>query len=270
VRRLRTYLVETGRFAALGVGTLYAILRGAHLVIRQCRSWFGRFGQSKQLDQVEFERRKADVIAHYGPLPAREIREITVCVDAKRVYHRPEGGASWQHEQVPGQRRARYRKSGTRTDILGALAPREARLDLECTPCGNGHAVAAFLARVVRGCVEAGFRRVHLVMDNASVNTAALKEAVLAEWLEYMEVHWTPTHASWVNLAEPFWSSFQRAVIRTQTFSAHAEVVAVTEAYEAYWQAHPREFHWPKQARRKRPPAVLPLWKRLYLIPINS
>jgi hypothetical protein len=237
VRRLRTYLLDSGRFTALGVGTLYAILRGAHLVIRQCRSWFGRFGQSKTLDKEEFARRKAEVTAHYGPLPEGE---VSVCVDGKRVYHRPEGGEAWQHAAIPAQRRARYSKTGTRTDILGALAPRAARLLLECTERADGRAVAGFLARVVRTFVEAGYRLVHLVMDNASVNSAALKEAVLEPWLEHVQVHWTPTHASWLNLAEPLWSSFQRAVIATSYFRNHEQVVEATEAFAVYWQAHPR------------------------------
>ena len=70
-------------------------------------------------------------------------------MDVKRVYHRPEPGAVWQHEQVAANRKARYHKSGTRTDILGALAPREAHLDLECTPRADGAAMAQFLAKVV-------------------------------------------------------------------------------------------------------------------------
>lgn len=267
MRRLRTYLRDTGRFTALGVGTLYAILRGAHLVIRQCRSWFGRFGQSKPVDKEEFARRKADVIAQYGPLPEGE---VTVCVDAKRVYHRPESGACWQHKDVPAHRRARYAKAGTRTDILGALAPREARVTLEGTECANGAAVAKFLARVAREYVGAGFQLIHLVLDNASVNTAAFKEAILAPWLEHLQVHWTPTHASWLNLAEPFWSSFHRAVIVGSYFRTHKEVVDATEGFVVYWRAHPREYHWPKQSRCKRHSAPLPLWHQFHLIPINT
>ena len=180
VRRLREYLLATALFTALGVGTLYAILRGAHLVIRQCRSWFGRHGQSRKLDPAEFERRRDDVTAVYAPLPAGE---VTVCLDVKRVYHRPEKGRCWQHQQVPAQRPARYHKSNTRTDILGALAPQPAQLDLECTPAATGEATAQFLARVVGQYVAAGWRRIHLIMDNASTNTAALKEAALAPWL---------------------------------------------------------------------------------------
>jgi hypothetical protein len=267
VRRLRTYLLETGRFPALGVGTLYAILRGADLVIRQCRSWFGRFGQSKAVDKEEFARRKAEIIAQYAPLPPEE---VTVCVDGKRVYHRPEGGKVWQHRQLPSQRRARYSKAGTRTDILGALAPRASRLLLECTECADGPAVAAFLARVARTFVEAGFRLVHVVLDNASVNTAALKQDQLAHWLPYLQVHWTPTHASWLNLAEPFWSSFHRSVVTTSYFRNHVEVTEATAAFASYWEAHPQEFHWPKAARKKRRAAPVPAWKGLLRIPINS
>lgn len=258
--------METGRFTALGVGTLYAILRGAHLVIRECRNWFGRFGQSKELDKEEFERRKADVIGVYGCLPERE---ITICVDVKRVYHRQEDGTCWQHEEVPTHKRGRYSKSGTRTDIVGALAPRQADLALECVPCANGTAIARFLACVVKGLGERGWRLIHVVMDNASVNGAALKQEVLAPWLSCIQVHWTPTHAPWLNLAEPMWSAFQRAVIQGSTLKSHAEVAEVTERYEAYWRAHPREYHWPKQTGRKRGPAI-PTWQRLLLIPSNS
>jgi hypothetical protein len=237
VRRLWEYARTSHCFPAFGVGTLYAILKGAHLVIRQCRSWFGRFGQSQRLDKAEFERRKADVVGAYEPLPEGE---ITVCVDVKRVDHRPEGGAVWQHEQVVANRKARYHKSGTRTDILGALAPREAQLDLECTPKADGAAVAQFLSQVV------------------------------ARWLEFVVVHWTPTHASWLNLAEPFWSAFQRAALQNGELRHHAAVVEVTVAYREYWCAHPREYHWPKQPRRKRRTATPPLWKRLDAIPIIS
>jgi hypothetical protein len=267
VRRLREYLLATALFTALGVGTLYAILHGAHLVIRQCRSWFGRFGQSKRISPEEFQRRRDDVVAAYGPLPEGE---VTVCVDVKRVYHRPEKGRCWQHAKVPADRPARYHKSTTRTDILGALAPQPAQLDLECTPAATGESTAQFLARVVQGYLAAGWRRVHLIMDNASTNTAALKEAVLAPWLGSLVVHWTPPHASWLNLAEPFWSSFQRAVLQNSWFRNHDEVVTVTMAYLAYWRAHPRAYHWPKAERQRRRSAALPLWERLHAIPINS
>jgi hypothetical protein len=267
VRRLWEYASATPGLPAFGVGTLYAILRGAHLVIRQCRSWFGRFGQSKQLDKAEFERRKAAVVSVYGPLPEGE---VTVCVDVKRAYHRPEGGAVWQHEQVVANRKARYHQSGTRTDILGALAPREAQLDLECTPKADGAAMGQFLAKVVARLRALGVRLIHLVMDNASVNTAALKEAVMTPWLEFVRVHWTPTHASWLNLAEPMWSAFHRAVLQNSELRDHPEVVRVTAAYLESWRAHPREYHWPKPPRKQRRAAALPLWKRLDAIPSIS
>ncbi len=243
MRRLREYLLATALFTALGVGTLYAILRGAHLVIRQCRSWFGRWGQSRKVDRAEFERRRDDVIAVYAPLPEGE---VTVCLDVKRD------------------------KGGTRTDILGALAPREAVLDLECTPAATGATTAPFLARLVQRWVAAGRRLIHLVMDNASVNTAALKEAVLQPWLGYLQVHWTPPHASWLNLMEPCWSGYHRAVLQNSWFVTHDQVVQVTTAYLEYWRAHPREYRWPKRQRQRRQPATLPLWKRLEAIPINS
>ena len=267
MRRLWAYAKATPHLPAFGVGTLYAILKGAHLVIRQCRSWFGRFGQSQRLDKAEFERRKAAVVSVYEPLPEGE---IAVCVDVKRVYHRPEAGAAWQHEQVLANRKARYHKSGTRTDILGALAPREAQLDLECTPKADGAAMGRFLSKVVARLRALGWRLIHLVMDNASVNTAALKEAVLSPWLECVQVHWTPTHASWLNLAEPMWSAFHRAVLQNSEFRDDGEVVAVTVAYLEYWRSHPREYHWPKRPRKKRRAATAPLWKRLDAIPINS
>jgi hypothetical protein len=267
VRRLREYLLASGLFIALGVGTLYAILRGAHLVIRQCRSWFGRFGQSRKVDRAEFERRRDDVTAAYAPLPPGE---VTVCVDVKRVYHRPEPGACWQHAAVPADRPARYHKSDTRTDILGALAPRAAVLELECTPAATGATTAPFLARVVQRLVAAGARLIHLVMDNSSVNTAALKEAVLQPWRGCLQVHWTPPHASWLNLMEPFWSGFHRAVLQNSWFVTHDQVVQVTTAYLEYWRAHPRDYRWPKRQRQRRQPATLPLWRRLEAIPINS
>lgn len=129
--------------------------------------------------------------------------------------------------------------------------------------------MAEFLARVIREYVAAGFRLVHLILDNASANTAALKETPNGDGAGTPGGALDPTHASWLNLADPFWSSFHRAVIATSHFDTHAAVEA-TEAHAVYWQAHPRECHWPKQPRRKRASAPLPAWRRLLLVPINS
>jgi hypothetical protein len=266
VRRLRIHLLESGRFTTLAVGTLYAILRGADLVIRECRSWFGRFGQSKDVNPEEFQARKADVIQAYQELPEGE---VTVCVDVKRVYHRPEPGPCWQHGQLRANRRARYSKPGTRTDIIGALAIQEPDLQLQCTASATGKETANFLARIVRRWVEAGKRLIHLVMDNSSVNTSALKEEVFEPWLPFVQMHWTPTHASWLDLAEPMWSSFQRAVIRGSFFHNHVEVKVATARYEEYWQAHPHQYRWPKPQPRHRQ-RTPPLWERLSMIPIIS
>lgn len=267
MRRLRVYLLETGRFARLSVGTLYAILRGAHLVIRQCRSWFGRYGQSKLQSEEEFERRKADVIAAYTQVPENE---VTVCVDVKRAYHRDEAGAAWHHEKVPWHKQARYHKPGTRTDIIGALQLREPDLHLCCTPCADGAAMGAFLVETVRRCLALGYKLVHFVMDNSTVNTAGMKDVMVAGLEHLVRVHWTPTHASWLNLAEAMWSAFHRAVIQGSCFRLHEEVVVAVEQYEAYWQAHPHRYRWPKPKveRHRAPP--LPLWKRMALIPVNS
>jgi transposase len=266
VRRLRGYLLQSGRFTHLAVGTLYAILRGTDLVIRQCRSWFGRFGQSKDVKPEEFEVRKADVIQAYQELPDGE---VTVCVDVKRVYHRPEAGACWQHQRVRAHRRARYSKAGTRTDILGALAIQEPEIQLQCTASATGEQTGKFLVHIVMRWIEAGKRLIHLVMDNSSVNTSALKQPLLEPLLPYIQVHWTPTHASWLDLAEPMWSSFQRAVIRGSNFNNQAEVEVAVEHYQEYWQAHPHRYRWPKPQPRHRQRTPL-LWERLSTIPIIS
>ena len=118
--------------------------------------------------------------------------------------------------------------------------------------------------------IAAGWRLIHLVMDNSSVNTSALKQAALEEWRGVIVLHWTPTHASWLNLAEPFWSSFHRAVLQNTWFRFPHEVESATAAYLEYWRAHPREYHWPKIERQRRRAAVKPLWKRLDAIPIYS
>jgi len=226
----------------------------------------GRFGQSKPLDKEEFQRRRDDVTAVYAPLPAGE---MTLCVDVKRVYHRPRKGPVGSMKKcLPIDRRGITRvirapiSWGAGTPA-GAVAPgMHAKGDR-----GGDRPVPG---AVVGELVAAGWQRIHIVMDNASTNGAALKEAVMVPWLAYLAIHWTPPHASWLNLAEPFWSSFHRAVLQGSWLTSHDEVVAVTTAYLEYWRKHPREYRWPKAQRQRRRPAALPLWKRLDAIPINS
>ena len=59
-------------------------------------------------------------------------------------------------------------------------------------------------------------------------------------------------------------------MLQNSWFTTHEQVVTVTSAYLEYWQAHPREYRWPKRQRQRRRPATPPLWKRLEAIPIDS
>ncbi|MBK8012156.1 MAG: IS630 family transposase [Deltaproteobacteria bacterium] len=103
----------------------------------------------------------------------------------------------------------------------------------------------AFLAEV-DAAVEPGLD-IHLVLDNLSTH----KTPAVHRWLlkhSRFHLHFTPTHASWLNLVERFFGLLTEEALRR---GSHASVIQLRSAILEYLQAHnedPKPFRWTKTA----------------------
>nr|WP_179617457.1 IS630 family transposase [Nocardioides marinisabuli] len=87
----------------------------------------------------------------------------------------------------------------------------------------------------------------HLVMDNY----AAHKHKNVRDWLAdhpRFRVHFTPTHASWMNLVEVWFGLVERQAVRRGVFKSVPDLNAKLRAYIEGWNKRAHPFVWTKTA----------------------
>lgn len=90
-------------------------------------------------------------------------------------------------------------------------------------------------------------QQLHLVMDNY----AAHKKQPVRDWLAAnprIQVHFTPTSASWLNLVEVWFSIIERQAIHRGTFGSVRELTTAIRTFVNSWNGRARPFVWTKPA----------------------
>ncbi len=125
--------------------------------------------------------------------------------------------------------------------VTGALKPRHRHQEF-----------LAFLKQIERTYLhhadtEGNPVELHLVMDNY----AAHKHTNVRAWLDQnprFVVHFTPTHASWMNLVEVFFSIVERQAIRRGVFKSVKDLNTKIRAFLDGWNDRSHPFVWTKTA----------------------
>ena len=98
-----------------------------------------------------------------------------------------------------------YKRAGTR-NIFVAVEPKGGHREVSVTARRTKADFVAFVLYLSQR-VYAGAKKLHLVLDNLNTHfcgsfVAVLGAAAAAPILERIEFHYTPKHASWLNMAE--------------------------------------------------------------------
>jgi transposase len=134
-----------------------------------------------------------------------------------------------------------YVRHGTST-LFAALEIATGQVTAACKPRHRHQEFLAFLRQVTRA-YPAG--ELHLVMDNY----AAHKHPNVRSWLAAnprVIVHFTPTHASWMNLVEVWFSIIERQAIHRGTFGSVRDLNAKIRAFIDGWNDRAHPFTWTK------------------------
>ena len=142
-----------------------------------------------------------------------DAQEPVVCVDEKPVtLHadiRPPSPATPGRE---ARRDSEYERCGT-ANVFCAVEPKGGRHFTSPTPDRSAFEFARFVCELAMQYPDA--KTIHLVMDNLNTHTVAalyntFEPAEARRIARKLEIHYTPKHGSWLNMAEIELSVFGR------------------------------------------------------------
>jgi transposase len=143
-----------------------------------------------------------------------------------------------------------YYRHGT-TTLFAALEIATGQVTAALKPKHRHQEFLAFLRqieRTYRDAVDPETGKpveLHLVMDNY----AAHKHKNVRDWLEAnprFKVHFTPTHASWMNLVEVWFGLVERQAVRRGVFKSVKDLNGKLRAYIEGWNKRAHPFVWTK------------------------
>ncbi len=132
------------------------------------------------------------------------------------------------------------------TTLFAALEIATGQVTAAVKPRHRNNEFLAFLKQVARAYPDV---ELHLVMDNY----AAHKHPAVKSWLAAnprVVVHFTPTHASWMNLVEVWFSIIERQAIHRGTFTSVKDLNAKIRAFINGWNQRSHPFVWTKTAEQ--------------------
>ena len=225
--------------AAVGIGKsqVHAILAEADLKPHQVRSWL-------QSIDPEFETKRAEVCGLYLNPPEGA---IVVSIDEKTSIpaKEPIRAEIPLEPGTPARREFEYRRHGT-VALLAALLVHSGEIKGSVYARNSRVEFLDFLELLERE-IPAG-KQVHAILDNLQVH----KTPEVCAWLEAhprWHFHFTPTHASWLNQIELFFSILSPRLLKRGLFTSKADLKAKLLVFIKRYNPTARPFAWTYQGK---------------------
>lgn len=127
-----------------------------------------------------------------------------------------------------------YRRAGTR-NIFVAVEPKGGRRQAEVTARRTKADFVRFVQQLVEGVYRCA-QKIHVVLDNLNTHfrgsfVEVMGEGDASRFLERVEFHYTPKHASWLNMAE-----IEIGILERQCTDRRLGTEALLVAEIAAWQ----------------------------------
>ena len=226
--------------------TVWSILREAG--IRTNRSSFWLFSRDPNFEA------KVNAIASLLADPPAD--ELVLSIDEKTSIQALERLRPNVPPQPGKPRRIEhgYKRHGT-VDLIAAYAPTTGDVFGLVTKGHDHQAFGYFLTKLFKHYPE---QRLVLVMDNLSVHKHNAIKAFIAAQRGRVRVLFTPTHASWINPVESWFSVLGRRLLRDRSFESKEELADALYDFIDYWDEHDkRPLRWRFRGfpTPRRPPA---------------
>ncbi len=138
-----------------------------------------------------------------------------------------------------------YKRNGT-TTLFAALNVLDGSVIAQCEQQHRHTEWLKFLRKIDRETPKD--KALHLIADNYATH----KHPVVQEWLAKhprIQMHFTPTSASWLNMVERFFRDITTERLRRGVFTSVPALVSAIDDYIAHHNTKPKPFIWTKSAR---------------------
>jgi transposase len=235
-----THALIAAEVAGTGISVSRAgrILAGLELAPHRVRGWLNR------RDDDQFWAQAAAVCDIYlRPPPGTAV----ICIDEKT-------GIQVKYRKYPerplrpgrlARREFEYVRNGT-VSIIAALHVATGQVITEPVSRNDSAAFTGFL-HLLDQCIDPRLD-IHLIMDNGSSHTSAATRAWLAAHPR-ISVTYTPRHASWLDMAELWFSVLTRALLRRGEFTSRTGLIGKITDFTIRHNRTARPWTWTYDAR---------------------
>jgi len=197
-------------------------------------------------DDPEFERKLEDVVGLYLNPPENA---IVLSIDEKSQVQALERAQPILplRPGIPERQTHDYERHGV-TNLYAALNVASGQVIGACVERHRAQEYIEFLKLVDK---RAPRRKVlHLIVDNASSHDTKAVREYLSDRPKRFVVHFTPTHSSWLNLVERWFSEITTKRIRRGSFASVRELERAIMDYIHHWNDSGRCFVWSKTSKQ--------------------
>jgi transposase len=232
------YGAWNGRLLAqtLGVSAdwVWATLRRHKISLQRRRSWCIS-------TDPEFTRKAADIVGLYLHPPENA---VVLSVDEKPHMQALERAQGWL--RLPDGKALtgfshEYKRHGTST-LFAALEVASGQVKAGHFHRRRRRDFLAFMNEIVAAYPE---RELHVIVDN--LNTHKPKQDRWLRQHPQVHLHFTPTHASWLNQVEVWFSLLARQALRGASFTSIGQLREAIDAFIAVYNPQAVPFEWTKR-----------------------
>jgi transposase len=197
----------------------------------------------------EFDTKSADIIGLYLGAPANA---VVLSVDEKPCLQALERQQGWLKMPDGGSMTGfahEYKRHGTK-NLFAALNVATGQVKAKCYPRKRREEFLQFLDSVT-ACHQG--KEFHLILDNHSVHKLKSDH----HWIKrhpHVHFHFTPTHASWLNQIEVWFSIMSRAALEGASFRSVKQLVDAIENFLQAYNETAAPFEWTKIRVSKKSP----------------
>ena len=240
------YAGWNGRLISQALGDVDAqyvwkVLRQNGIALQRRRSW-------RISTDPDFAAKAADIVGLYLHPPDNA---VVLSVDEKPHIQALERAQGWlklpNGKAVTGYAHE-YKRHGT-SNLFAALNVATGEVRAHHTKRRGRVELLAFMNQVV---ARHGDREIHVILDNLNIHRPKHDK-----WLQRhknVQFHYTPTHASWLNQIEIWFSKLGRDALKGASFTSPAELRTAIDHYVNAHNADAKPFRWTKSTVKPSAP----------------